>query len=296
MHVVASSTELRSVLAGFQGGVGLVPTMGALHAGHASLMRQARSENETLVVSVFVNPKQFGPHEDFGRYPRDLAHDAAVCREAGVDVLFAPSVEAMYPQGFATEVAVGPELTDRLCGASRPGHFAGVTTVVCKLLSLVRPDRAYFGQKDFQQWRVIQRMVTDLGLSTEIVRHPTVREPDGLAMSSRNRYLAPEEREVALRLSRALGLLVKRAGEARADLAEALAQARAYLAAEPRLSLEYLEVVDERDLRPLTAFASGAVALVAGRVGATRLIDNAILDPLGPDAGLVAHALEEIVK
>lgn len=270
--------------------------MGALHAGHASLMRQARSENEALVVSVFVNPKQFGPQEDFGRYPRDPAHDAAVCREAGVDVLFAPSVEVMYPSGFATEVTVGPELTDRLCGAFRPGHFAGVTTVVCKLLSLVRPDRAYFGQKDFQQWRVIQRMVTDLGLSTEIRRHPIVRELDGLAMSSRNRYLGPEERQVALRLSRALGLLVKRAGEAHADLADSLAQARAYLAAEPRLGLEYLEVVDEADLRPVTAFGHSAVALVACRVGATRLIDNAILNPIGPDGGLIAHAQEEALK
>lgn len=291
MLIVATGAELRAALSAPSGGVGFVPTMGYLHEGHMSLMRQARRECGVVVASIFVNPKQFGPTEDLARYPRDLARDRAMCEAAGVDVLFVPEVAEMYPQGFATEVAVAPALTDRLCGAFRPGHFTGVTTVVAKLLNLVRPDRAYFGQKDFQQWRVLAQMARDLAIPTEIVRCPIVREADGLAMSSRNTYLGAEDREAALRLSQALGLLMARAQDH--PLAEALSAARAHLAAEPRLVLQYLEAVDVETLAPATVAGAGTVALVAAQVGATRLIDNAVLAAAGPDAALIALAPKE---
>lgn len=289
MDIVATGAELRAALQGATGGIGFVPTMGYLHEGHSSLMRRARRECGVVVASIFVNPKQFGPTEDLARYPRDLARDRAVCEAAGVDVLFVPSVEEMYPAGFATEVSVAPELTGGLCGAVRPGHFAGVTTVVAKLLNLVGPDRAYFGQKDFQQWRVLSRMAQDLAFPTEIVRCPIVREPDGLALSSRNTYLSDEDRRAALRLSRALGLLLRRSEAL--PLSEALAEARAYLEAEPALSVQYLEAVDAERLSSASAAGPDTVALVAAQVGKTRLIDNAILDPHGPDAGLRALPL-----
>lgn len=295
MVLVESVADLRSALASLPGPVGFVPTMGALHPGHASLMRQARQECRTVVVSVFVNPKQFGPKEDFARYPRDLAGDAAVCAQAGVDVVFVPAVDEVYPPGFATEVAVGPALTDKLCGHYRPGHFTGVTTVVAKLFNLVRPDRAYFGQKDFQQCRVLAQMVRDLAMPLELVRCPTVREPDGLALSSRNRYLAPEERESALRLSAALGILVA-SHEPGRPVAPVLERARAYLAADPQVRLQYFEVVEEGSLEPAHVFGPGQVALVAAHVGHTRLIDNALLDPAGPDRDLAARAPKEILS
>jgi len=293
--LVESLSDLRSALAHLPGPVGFVPTMGALHPGHASLMRQARSECRTVVVSIFVNPKQFGPQEDFSRYPRDLAGDTELCRAEGVDVVFLPKADEMYPSGFATEVRVGPELTDKLCGHFRPGHFEGVTTVVAKLFNMVRPDRAYFGQKDFQQVRVLSQMVADLAMPLELVRCPTVREPDGLALSSRNRYLSPEERASALRLSAALGLLVTsaRAGE---PVGPVLERARAYLEADPAVRLQYFEVVEERTLEPATEFGPGRVALVAAYVGSTRLIDNALLDPEGPDRALAARAPKETLK
>lgn len=293
MVLVESVADLRSALADRPGPVGFVPTMGALHAGHASLMRQARQECRTVVVSVFVNPKQFGPQEDFARYPRDVAGDAAVCAEAGVDVVFVPPVAEVYPPGFATEVAVGPALTDKLCGHYRPGHFSGVTTVVARLFNLVRPDRAYFGQKDYQQCRVLSQMVRDLCMPVELVRCPTVRESDGLALSSRNRYLGPEERASALRLSAALGLVVA-AAEPGAPVAPVLERARAYLAADPRVRPQYFEVVEEASLEPAQVFGPGQVALVAAHVGSTRLIDNAVLDPAGPDRALAARAPKEI--
>ncbi|HEY9855028.1 MAG TPA: pantoate--beta-alanine ligase [Stenomitos sp.] len=295
MILVESLSDLRSALAQLPGPVGFVPTMGALHPGHASLMRQARAECRTVVVSIFVNPKQFGPQEDFSRYPRDLAGDSEVCRAEGVDVVFLPQAAEMYPPGFATEVRVGPELTDKLCGHFRPGHFEGVTTVVAKLFNLVRPDRAYFGQKDFQQVRVLTQMVADLAMPLELVRCPIVREADGLALSSRNRYLGSEERASALRLSAALGLLVAsaRAGE---PVQPVLDRARAYLEADPAVRLQYFEVVEERTLEPATTFGPGRVALVAAYVGSTRLIDNALLDPEGPDRALAARAPKETLK
>ena len=248
--------------------IGLVPTMGALHAGHMSLVELARRENEVVVVSIFVNPLQFGPREDFARYPRDPAHDAAVLAGAEVDAVYMPAVDVMYPPGATTRVEVGP-VAEPLEGAARPGHFEGVATVVTKLFAAAQPDRAYFGQKDAQQVGVIRRLTADLDLGVEIRVGPTVREPDGLALSSRNAYLAPDERRAAVSLSRGLraATALYAAGErAPGRLREALA---APMAAEPAVVLEYAEVVDGATFRP-----PGTLAVVAARVGGTRLIDN----------------------
>jgi pantoate--beta-alanine ligase len=253
--------------------VGLVPTMGALHRGHTSLMDLARPANDFVVVSVFVNPTQFGPKEDYGRYPRTPAQDLELCRRAGVDLVFAPTAETMYPPGSHTFVEVA-ELQDGLCGASRPGHFRGVATVVLKLLNLVRPDRAYFGQKDAQQVRVIRQMVRDLNVPAEIVVGPTVREPDGLALSSRNQYLDAGQRREATVLFRALreAQAMVEAGErdgvaVRRHLVERIAAA-------PGAALDYAEVVDAETLRPLDRLRGTVLAAVAVKFGATRLIDN----------------------
>jgi pantoate--beta-alanine ligase len=245
-------------------GVGLVPTMGALHAGHAALFAAARDECETVLASIFVNPAQFGPAEDFDRYPRDEGADVRLAEAAGVDYLFVPAVEEMYPEGFATWVDV-EGLSDRLEGAARPGHFRGVATVCLKLFNIVRPRRAYFGQKDAQQAAVLERLVTDLDLELEIRVVPTVRDEDGLAISSRNAFLSADERTAALALPRAL-----RAGtEAHAHGADAVAATRAVLAEEPRVQADYVE------LAPL----DGRVYLLAAvRSGRTRLIDNVVLE------------------
>jgi pantoate--beta-alanine ligase len=259
-----------------------VPTMGYLHEGHASLIRLARQAADVVVVSIFVNPKQFGPNEDLDRYPRDLERDQALCDREGVDLLFTPTPDVVYPPGFATEVAVSG-LTDALCGASRPGHFAGVTTVLARLFGLIRPDRAYFGQKDFQQWRVIARMVEDLAMPVEVVRAPLIREADGLALSSRNTYLSPEDRTRALALSRALAQAMRAylAGERSAE--RLLAAARSELAG---VDLEYLELRDADTLAPVANLHAPAVLALAAKVGKTRLIDNALLAPDSPDRGL----------
>jgi pantoate--beta-alanine ligase len=256
--------------------------MGFLHEGHASLIRHARQTSDVVVVSIFVNPKQFGPHEDLDRYPRDLDRDQALCEKEGVDLLFTPTPEVVYPPGFRTEVAVAG-LTDPLCGSSRPGHFAGVTTVVARLFGLIRPDAAFFGQKDFQQWRVIAQMVSDLAMPVDVVRAPIVREPDGLAMSSRNAYLAPDERLRARALSRALAQAM------RAYLAGERSAARLLDAARPELAglaLEYLDLRDADTLHPVSALAAPAVMAIAAKLGKTRLIDNALLAPDSPDRGL----------
>ena len=242
--------------------LGLVPTMGALHAGHEALVRRARAECDVVVASIFVNPAQFGPAEDFERYPRDEQRDAGLAEAWGVDHLFVPSVEEMYPKGFGTWVEV-EGLTDRLEGAARPGHFRGVATVCLKLFNVVRPDRAYFGQKDAQQAAVLERMARDLDLELEIRVIPTVRDADGLAISSRNAYLGAEERQAAAALPRAL------AAGARAGPDKAAEAARAVLAEEPRLAPDYVEV----------ARLNGRVYLLAAaRVGRTRLIDNVVLE------------------
>lgn len=275
-RLVGSRQELRTALRELGGErLGLVPTMGALHDGHASLMRAAREHADVVAVSVFVNPMQFAPGEDLDRYPRTLDADLEVCAAQGVDLVFAPAVEEVYPGGDPqVTVAPGP-LGSLLEGASRPTHFAGVLTVVAKLFGLVRPDVAVFGQKDFQQLALIRRMVADLCLGIEIVGAPTVREDDGLALSSRNRYLDPEQRAQALALSRAL-----RAGaEAGVRGSEAvLAAARAELDA-PGVDLDYLALTDP-DLGPAPSTGEARL-LVAARVGSTRLIDNTGL-VLGP--------------
>jgi len=248
--------------------VGLVPTMGALHAGHVSLVRSARRECERTVVSIFVNPLQFAPGEDFERYPRRLEDDLDVLRREGVDAAFVPSVEAMYPPDATTRVRVAA-LDDVLEGACRPGHFEGVATVVLKLFDAVRPDRAYFGQKDAQQAAVVTRLAGDLDTGVEVVVCPTVREPDGLALSSRNVFLRGDERRAARCLFRALTAANERRLAGERDAAALRAALHATLAAEPLARVDYAEVVDER-----TFLAPGSLAVLAVRIGATRLIDN----------------------
>ena len=255
--------------------LGLVPTMGALHEGHMSLVRRAREENATAVVSIFVNPAQFGPGEDFAAYPRDMDADLARLGEAGVDVVFAPSADEMYPAGFGTYVDVG-RIAERLEGAARPGHFRGVATVVCKLLSIVRPDRAYFGSKDAQQGLVIQRLNADLDLGAQIVMCSTVREPDGLALSSRNAYLdADERRAAATVLYRALMLGQSMGG----GPAEAVSAAMLdVLSGEPLASVEYVSIADAATLEELDVIDRPALVSLAVRIGTTRLIDNIVIE------------------
>ncbi len=257
--------------------IGLVPTMGYLHEGHLSLARAARQQNDVVIMSIFVNPTQFGPNEDFARYPRDLERDRELAAGAGVDAVFAPAVAEMYPAGYATYVQV-EGLTEVLCGASRPGHFRGVTTVVSKLFNIVQPDRAYFGQKDYQQALVIKKMVRDLNFPVEIITIPTVREADGLALSSRNKYLTPEQRRSALSLHRALNLgseLIK-AGER-----EAAAVRRAMekeITAWPETRIDYIAISDAGTLKPLERIAGRVLLALAVWVGNTRLIDNVVLE------------------
>lgn len=261
-----------------RGSVGLVLTMGALHEGHLTLMRRAREQARSVVATVFVNPTQFGPNEDLDRYPRELELDAEKCASAGVDVLFAPSVAEMYPSGEQTRVRVGA-LAERLCGSRRPGHFEGVCTIVAKFFSLCAPCVSVFGEKDFQQLRVLQRMSKDLLLPVEVLGAPIVREADGLAMSSRNRYLSKEQRRQALALPRALAAtrIAYRNGERSVDVLERIARDEL-----SELDIEYAEVVDERSLQRLVRTVAGdARVMLAAQVGATRLIDNGSLDELG---------------
>jgi pantoate--beta-alanine ligase len=260
------------------GAIGFVPTMGALHQGHLTLMRRARIDSAAVVVSIFVNPLQFGPREDFSRYPRDLERDQRLCEGAGADVLFAPELGAMYPDGFCTSVEVAG-ISDRLEGKVRPGHFRGVATVVLKLLNLVRPDCAYFGHKDFQQTVVVRRLVEDLAVPCRIAVVPTVREADGLAMSSRNVYLGPEERAAAPTLYRCLTAVADLAASGERDVAALRGAGLRVLAEAPRVQLDYLEVVSAERLEPLARLEGAAVALIAARLGATRLIDNLPLEP-----------------
>lgn len=256
--------------------VGFVPTMGYLHEGHLALIRRARSECHLVVASLFVNPLQFGPREDLGRYPRDLPRDAALCREAGVDVLFTPEADAMYPPGYCTFVEV-EGLTAGLCGASRPGLFRGVATVVNKLFNIVRPHRAYFGQKDAQQLVIIRRLTRDLNLDVEVVSVPTVREPGGLAMSSRNVYLSPSERQSALALYRALQAakeLLARGERSAATVKKAMADT---LAAAPGVRVDYVALVNAETLAETEHIAGRVLLAVAACVGQARLIDNLVV-------------------
>lgn len=276
MEVVETIADFREARARF-GRLGLVPTMGYLHEGHLSLVRQARAECGAVAVSIFVNPTQFGPREDLARYPRDLDRDLGLLRQEQVDLVFVPSVAEIYPDGFSTYVDVRA-VTEMLEGAVRPGHFQGVATVVCKLFNIAQPTRAYFGQKDAQQTVVVRKMVRDLDMPLEVVVAPTAREPDGLAMSSRNVYLSAEQRRAASVLSRALRVAGERyaAGERGA---EALRRAmREVLEREPLASPEYVSVADPLTLKELDDIgASGALCSLAVRFGATRLIDNVVL-------------------
>ncbi len=259
------------------GSLGLVPTMGFLHQGHLSLVRRARAENDVVAVTIFVNPAQFGPNEDFETYPRDLHRDLALLAEERVDLVFIPDRAEIYPEGFQTYVTV-PELSERWEGASRPGHFRGVATVVAKLFALFQPERAYFGQKDYQQFQVVRRLARDLGFPLTVVPCPIVREPDGLAMSSRNNYLSPAERHAATVLFRALraGEAAYRAGERSGHRLHAVV--KEVLAQEPLAKPDYVTVADPETLGELDAVGSrGAVLCLAVWIGSTRLIDNCLL-------------------
>ena len=272
-RVVRSRAELRAALAGSPRPVGLVPTMGALHEGHASLIRRARAESATVVISIFVNPRQFNDRSDFEKYPRDERADLRLAGEAGADLVWIPGVEDVYPAGFQTSVRVD-RLTEPLEGAARPGHFEGVTTIVAILLGLAGAERAYFGQKDAQQLLVVRRMAADLGIGTEIVACPIVREPDGLALSSRNVRLTPADRAAAPVLRKAL--LAARARYDAGDRdGESLRSAmRAVLAAEPLADPEYVSCADPATRAELAAFDGPALLSMAVRFGTVRLIDN----------------------
>ncbi|NJD89998.1 MAG: pantoate--beta-alanine ligase [Geobacter sp.] len=279
MQIIESPEQMQQfALAARQRGerIALVPTMGYLHEGHASLMREGRRRADLLVVSIFVNPTQFGVGEDFEKYPRDMARDSALAAAAGVDVIFAPTAAAMYPHGYQTYVDAGP-LTEPLCGASRPGHFRGVTTVVCKLFNIVQPDVALFGRKDYQQLAVIRQMAIDLNMPVEIAGMPIVREPDGLAMSSRNVYLSPAERGRALALKRALDAArtAFAAGERSVNALENLL--KGVLSQEDGVEIDYAEIRDGMTLERSDFAVSGSLAAIAVRVGKTRLIDNCLL-------------------
>jgi len=267
--------RVREVRAGGQR-IGLVPTMGALHEGHASLIRRARAETGFVVVSLFVNPTQFGPGEDFAKYPRPFAQDLETCRREGVDLVFAPAAAQMYPAGFATTVHVAG-MGEKMCGAFRPGHFDGVSTAVAKLLAIVQPDAAYFGEKDAQQLAIVRRMVADLDLPVEIRGCPTVREPDGLAMSSRNAYLAPAERKRALALSAALAEARQAVLAGERDGRRLAERVRRRLETADGVELQYAAVVDPDTLDDLARVADKVLVAVAAKVGGTRLIDNVLL-------------------
>jgi pantoate--beta-alanine ligase len=280
--------------------VGFVPTMGYLHEGHLSLFKQARAENEIVIGSIFVNPTQFGPHEDLAHYPRDLARDLRLLEAVGVDAVFTPSAAEVYPQGFTTYVVPEGPLAEQAEGATRPGHFRGVATVVLKLFQMVRPHRAYFGQKDAQQVAVIQRMVTDLNIPVQLRILPTVREADGLAMSSRNSYLEPPMRNAARVLYQALqagraSFQQKMRAEAGSSEIRQVEQAmRAVIAQEPMVRLDYAEVRDAINFLPLETLQPPALLLIAAYVGHTRLIDNFFVRADGTcDEGVIVNAADD---
>ncbi len=280
LAIAATIAEIRrAVVEARQCGltVGLVPTMGALHAGHLSLMRIARQETGFVVVSIFVNPTQFGPHEDLARYPRPFAQDVAACRAASVDLIFHPEPAEMYSDGHCTFVEVHG-MQDLLCGASRPGHLRGVATVVLQLFNIVQPDMAYFGQKDAQQARVIDRMIRDLHVPVRLRVLPIVREPDGLALSSRNQYLDAQQRQNAVALSRALEEVQLRVELGERDPAALVKLLTERIAGTPGAVLDYAAVVDGETLQPATQLAGNILVALAVRFGATRLIDNLVLE------------------
>ena len=277
LTIVKTIPEIRALRQKLSGSVGFVPTMGYLHEGHLALVKQARIENSAVIVSIYVNPTQFGPREDFGAYPRELNRDLELLRGEGVDIVFVPSDEEMYPPEFSSWVDV-EKVTERLEGASRPGHFRGVATVVAKLFNIVQPLRAYFGQKDAQQVVVIKRMVADLNMGIEVVVVPTVRESDGLAMSSRNIYLSPGERQAATILFKALTLArqLRRGGEK--DAEKIRRQMTSLIQKEPLARIDYVSIADAETLEELSLIDRPALASLAVRIGKTRLIDNMPLE------------------
>lgn len=282
MKLCKTVAELRAEIALAKAGgqsIGLVPTMGALHEGHGSLIAAARKENELVVVSVFVNPTQFGPGEDLDAYPRTLEADCVLATKMGADIVFAPTPKEMYPSEDMTWVEVTGEITKVLCGRSRPIHFRGVTTVVSKLFNLAQPDRAYFGQKDAQQVQVLQRMVKDLFFNVQLRIMPIVREADGLAKSSRNAYLSAEERAAGLVLSQSLQHAAQLFDQGERNSAKLVAATQALIAAEPMSDIDYVEMYELPELTPVTGTMRGACLLaVAVRFGTTRLIDNIVLE------------------
>jgi len=276
MQIFKTIQEMRAACSLAKGGgqrLGLVPTMGALHEGHLSLIRAAREQCDVVAASIFVNPTQFGPTEDFDKYPRSFGRDCEILEREAVDLLFAPTVEEMYPEGIATWVTV-EGLSDKLCGKSRPGHFRGVTTVVAKLFQIVQPDAAFFGQKDAAQLAIIRRMILDLNFAVEITGCPIVREPDGLAMSSRNAYLDPQQRRAAPLLYRSLLKIHElfQQGERRAQ--KLIDAGKRSIADEPSVRLDYLEIVDPDTLDGEEEVSRSALVVVAAFLGSTRLIDN----------------------
>lgn len=277
MHIAHTIADLRHVRAALTGQrLGFVPTMGALHAGHRSLLRRARRECDAVAASLFVNPLQFAPTEDLARYPRTFEADCYMLEEEGVDLLFAPTPAEMYPDGNVTLIHVAG-IEDRLDGASRPGHFTGVATVVAKLFHIVAPTHAYFGQKDAAQVAVLRQMVRDLNFDLELIACPTVRDADGLALSSRNAYLSFEEHARALVLSRTLRHIATRVAQGIRDSAILLAEAHALLSAEIGVTLDYLTIVDPDTLLPVTLAGPGSLVAIAAKVGSTRLIDNLLV-------------------
>ncbi|HEX8817074.1 MAG TPA: pantoate--beta-alanine ligase [Terriglobales bacterium] len=258
--------------------LGLVPTMGALHEGHLSLVRAAKSRCQAVAVSIFVNPTQFGPNEDLAKYPRTFERDCDLLKKEGADFVFAPTAEEMYPAGAVTWVTV-EGMSEKLCGRSRPGHFRGVTTVVAKLFHVCEPDVAFFGQKDAAQHAIIRRMVRDLNFAVEIVVCPIVREASGLAMSSRNAYLTPEQKQQALVLSRSLQQIELRFRAGERGASRLIAAGKEIIAAEPAAKLDYLEIVDPDSLEPVESIDRPVLVAVAALVGTTRLIDNVVLNP-----------------
>lgn len=281
MLIARTIAEVRAAVAKLRADqkcVGLVPTMGALHEGHLSLVRAARAQCGAVVATIFVNPTQFGPNEDFAKYPRTFDADCALLEKEGVDVLFAPEAAEIYPAGASTMVEVRG-LSDRLDGVSRPGHFVGVATVVAKLFNIVQPDHAFFGQKDAAQVAVLRRMVRDLHFNLELVVYPIVREPDGLAMSSRNRYLSAEERQQALVLHRALRRVEAEIAAGVVDAASLIDAGLAVLADEPEIRVDYFSIVDPETLEEVSDVTAGALVAVAAAVGPARLIDNVLIPP-----------------
>ena len=278
MNVAKTIPDFRRLRGELAAPVGLVPTMGFLHDGHLSLVRRARAECASVVASVFVNPSQFAPSEDLADYPRDLDRDVNLLEEAGTDLVLAPPVEAVYPEGFDTWVTV-ERLTERLEGASRPTHFRGVATIVAKLFNLVRPERAYFGQKDGQQAVVVRRLIRDLGFDIDLVVCPTVREPDGLAMSSRNAYLSPEERKAATILHRALQHAEALYADGERNASKLRGEMERLLRSEPLARPDYVSVANAEDLTELDTVGRKALVSLAVRIGRTRLIDNIVLPP-----------------